>query len=55
MIVQNSGANGATDFTFTVLRADYEETLEILRPLQKKMDASRVEGDDKIVKISVIG
>ncbi len=55
MIVQNSGANGATDFTFTVQRADYEETLEILRPLAKKMDASRVEGDDKIVKISVIG
>ena len=55
MIVQNSGANGATDFTFTVPRADYEETLEILRPLAKKMDASRVEGDDKIVKISVIG
>ena len=55
MIVQNSGANGATDFTFTVPRSDYEETLEILRPLAKKMDASRVEGDDKIVKISVIG
>ena len=29
--------------------------MEILRPLAKKMDASRVEGDDKIVKISVIG
>ena len=55
MIVQNSGADGATDFTFTVPRNEYEETIGILKPLVKEMGADRVEGDEKIVKISIIG
>ncbi len=55
MIVQNSGADGSTDFTFTVPRSDYEETMKVLAPLVEKMNASRIEGDDKIVKISIVG
>jgi len=55
MIVQNSGADGSTDFTFTVPRSDYEETMKVLDPLVEKMNASRIEGDDKIVKISIVG
>ena len=31
MIVQNSGADGTTDFTFTVHRNDYVRTLQIVR------------------------
>lgn len=55
MIVQNVGADGTTDFTFTVHRNDYEQAMSILRRVAKEMKARDVDGDDKIVKISVIG
>ena len=31
MIVQNTGVDGMTDFTFTVKRQDYETTLDLLK------------------------
>ena len=55
MIVQNVGADGTTDFTFTVHRNDYAKALDILNGIAKAMDARAVEGDSKIVKISIIG
>ena len=55
MIVQNTGADGTTDFTFTVNRNDYERTVEILERVAKEMGASGVRGDRKIVKISIVG
>jgi len=55
MIVQNVGVDGSTDFTFTVHRNDYDTTLTILDQLGKEMGAGAVEGDDKIIKLSVIG
>lgn len=55
MIIQNVGADGTTDFTFTVHRNDYSQTLEILKKVKQNLDARAVEGDDKIVKISVVG
>jgi aspartate kinase len=55
MIVQNTGADGATDFTFTVHRNDYERTLNILRDVASDMGARSVEGDRKIVKVSIVG
>ena len=55
MIVQNLGADGATDFTFTVHRNDYERTLEILQGVAPEMGARGVEGDSRIVKISIVG
>lgn len=55
MIVQNLGADGATDFTFTVHRNDYERTLEILQGVAPEMGARGVEGDARIVKISIVG
>ena len=30
MIVQNTGDDGLTDFTFTVKRGDFDRTLELL-------------------------
>jgi aspartate kinase len=33
MIVQNTGEDGLTDFTFTVKREDYERTLKLLEPV----------------------
>ena len=55
MIVQNSGADGTTDFTFTVHRNDYTRTLQIVRERTSHWQASEVTGDDRIVKISLVG
>ncbi len=55
MIVQNVGADGSTDFTFTVHRSDYKKALEILRQVAEVLKGREVTGDDKIVKISVVG
>ena len=55
MIIQNIGADGTTDFTFTVHRGDYRKANELLRKIAKQMSAREVVGDDKIVKISVVG
>jgi aspartate kinase len=55
MIVQNIGADGTTDFTFTVHRNDYERAREILGKMTSEMRARGVEGDSKIVKISIVG
>jgi aspartate kinase len=55
MIVQNVGADGTTDFTFTVHRNDYEKALKILQETAKELRARDVNGDPKIVKISVVG
>lgn len=55
MIVQNVGVNNTTDFTFTVNRNDYKKALGILKNTASELDASDVTGDDRIVKISVVG
>ncbi|MDX9768457.1 MAG: aspartate kinase [Ectothiorhodospiraceae bacterium] len=55
MILQNVGADGMTDFTFTVHRNDYDKALEILRNVAKDLGAREASGDKKIVKISLVG
>ena len=55
MIVQNTGADGTTDFTFTVHRDDFERTLQIVGARVSQWGASEVTGDDRIVKISLVG
>ena len=55
MIVQNVGADGSTDFTFTVHRGDYKKALETLKNTAGQLAAREVTGDDKIAKISVVG
>jgi aspartate kinase len=55
MIVQNVGADGTTDFTFTVHRNDYEKATELLRSVAKELHARGIEGDNKIAKLSVVG
>jgi aspartate kinase len=56
MIVQNVAPDGATtDFTFTVHRNDYKKALAILEKTASAMGAKEVSGDDKIVKISLVG
>ena len=55
MIIQNVGADGTTDFTFTVHRNDYDQALEILNATAKELGAREVIGDNAIVKISLVG
>lgn len=55
MIIQNVGADGTTDFTFTVHRNEYKKAQEILKEVQAHIGAREISGDDRIAKVSVIG
>lgn len=55
MIVQNIGTDGATDFTFTVHRNEYDQAMKILSETGKVLGAQDWSGDDKIAKVSIIG
>jgi len=55
MIVQNVAEDGTTDVTFTVHRNDYETALELLRQHAGELGAEKVTGDNRIVKISLVG
>ncbi|MBN4079466.1 aspartate kinase [Beggiatoa alba] len=55
MIIQNVGADGTTDFTFTVHRSDFQRTQTVLEQVAKGLGAREVSADDKIVKISLVG
>ena len=55
MIVQNVAEDATTDFTFTVHRNDYEKALEILQRIASGLGAREVSGDNKIVKVSLVG
>lgn len=55
MIVQNIGADGTTDFTFTVNRSEYSKTLSLMEKIGKDVGARIVTGDDSIVKVSIVG
>ena len=55
MIVQNTGVDGTTDFTFTVRRDDYEAAMNLVREVRDKVGGHDVVGDDTIVKLSAVG
>lgn len=55
MIVQNIGADGSTDFTFTVHRNDYAKAMVLLEETSIDLGAKQVIGDDAIVKVSLVG
>lgn len=56
MIIQNVGAVGTTDFTFTVNRVDLNKALGILNEKVKgHVNAREVNGNDKIAKVSIVG
>jgi aspartate kinase len=55
MILQNMGADGTTDFTFTVHRNDFDTAFLILEAISSQLGARAIEGDNKIVKVSVVG
>ncbi|MFO1304592.1 MAG: aspartate kinase [Burkholderiales bacterium] len=56
MIVQNIGASGHTDFSFTVNRTEYQKALKVLEGERGKgFGAREIIGDNKICKVSVVG
>jgi len=56
MNIQNVGADGTTDFTFTVHKNEMNKTLALLRDkVQGHIQAREISGDDKIAKVSVVG
>ena len=55
MIVQNVAQDATTDFTFTVHRNDYNKALQVLELVAKDLKAREVNGDNKIVKVSLVG
>jgi aspartate kinase len=56
MIVQNIGASGHTDFSFTVNRSEYKKALDVLAAERGKgFTAREVIGDNRICKVSVVG
>jgi aspartate kinase len=55
MIVQNISQDGYTDISFTVPKADYAKSMDIVKGVVKEIGADKVIGDDKIAKVSIVG
>ncbi len=55
MIVQNVGADGRNDISFTVGKEDLHRAKEMADAICKEIGATRVETTDKIAMISVVG
>jgi len=57
MIIQNTsaGGEGLTDFSFTVPKNVFEQTMALVRDVAKEVGAEKVLGDDTIAKVSLVG
>mgnify|MGYP000693265878 CR=1 FL=1 len=55
MIIQTARPDGKADLTFTVPRTDFKQALEVVKKVAEELNAERVEGDDSIAKVSIIG
>jgi len=55
MIIQTARPDGKADLTFTVPRTDFKQAMEIVKKIAEELKAERVEGDDSIAKVSIIG
>ena len=55
MIIQNLSREGTTDLTCTVPRGDYTQALDLAKQAGAAMGCDRVEGDDDIAKLSIVG
>jgi aspartate kinase len=55
MIIQNASADGTTDLTFTVSKADYKKALSIVEKAAPAIAAKGVDVDTDIAKVSVVG
>jgi aspartate kinase len=55
MIVQNIGADGSTDMTFTVGRADLARARDVLEKARAELGFEALLADPEVAKISVVG
>ena len=55
MIIQNASIQGYTDLTFTVSRKDIREATRIVSQVIKEVGAEKIEVDDNVAKVSIIG
>jgi len=55
MIIQNTGRDGRTDMTFTISRANLDQTMSILDKLRPDIGAEEIQHDVHVCKVSVIG
>jgi aspartate kinase len=55
MIIQNVGADGSTDMTFTVPRGDYEKAKRLVEATAREIGAQGVTGQTDVAKVSIVG
>jgi len=55
MIIQNVSEQGHTDLSFTLAREELDEAMVIMNKVAKKIHASEVSANSKIVKLSIVG
>ena len=55
MIIQNASLEGFTDLTFTVSKKDLAEAQKIIEETAQSIGAKKVEVDDQVSKVSIIG
>lgn len=55
MIIQNASIEGTTDLTFTVSKKDIKEVRAILGKVTREIGASRIDYDENISKVSIVG
>ena len=55
MIIQNAGADGTTDVTFTVPKKDHRKAMELIEKTAPLIQARGVASDTRIAKVSVVG
>ena len=55
MIIQNASIEGTTDLTFTVSKKDIKEVQAILGKVTREIGASRIDYDENISKVSIVG
>jgi aspartate kinase len=55
MIIQNTGAEGFTDLTFTVPRGDAAKALALVNATVGDVGAGGVNSDANVAKVSIVG
>ncbi len=55
VILQSIGRDGTKDISFTVAKTDMKDALNVLEENKDRITAQRIEADDKVAKVSVVG
>ncbi|HET9090202.1 MAG TPA: aspartate kinase [Acidimicrobiales bacterium] len=55
MIVQNTGANGMTDISFTVAKTDLDAARTVCQEVKEAIGATEVTTDDAVGRVSIVG